>query len=181
MMVEAVRIAFPEGSGSGGSDAPPAATAATAAVIPQIGVNRNTPLNRIALLAEVMIHDECRTLLEFIHTKPEGSNLPSFLDAGPKLVKAALYDALVRKANGEVRQTVFNMFTADHVCTAQGRMEGNDAYQQIRDINPQLGEFKDGAEFRELETCMCNLFTTLKANLSASGWYSAGENILWIF
>ncbi len=120
-------------------------------VTPQIGGNRNTSLNRIALLAEIMIHDECRTLLQSAF----------FSRCWPKTGQCCLYDALVRKVNGEFRQTVFNMFTADHVCTAQGRIEGNDAYQQIRDINPQFGEFKNGAEFRELATCMCYLFTTL--------------------
>jgi hypothetical protein len=95
-------------------------------VTPQIGGNRNTSLNRIALLAEVMIHDECRTLLQSAF----------FSRCWPKTGQCCLYDALVRKVNGEFRQTVFN-----------------DTYQQIRDINPQFGEFKNGAEFRELATC----------------------------
>ena len=157
------------------------ASTTTDTTAPLTSSDLNSTLNRVALMAEAMVHSDCRELLDAIHTKPEGANIPPYLDAGPKAIRNKLYDTLAKKCNEIVRFKVSNLFKMEDVSTPEARQEGNDAWLQIRDIHPEHGVFRDGEEFRTLETTYCNWFSTLQQNLSLSGSYTGGEHLFFYF
>jgi hypothetical protein len=130
--------------------------------------NGNLVINRIALLAHLLVEPSLQSLLNQIHsTAAKSSSKTAVMDstAGVTGTKNLLYNQVL-SASEQLKKGYTN------IVTEAGMQEyvGQEAYDHLKDIDPSKGTFLDGANLQQLETQFVNLHDELNERLlSPSG------------
>lgn len=138
---------------------------------PMQAVDKNSEVNRIALLSWLLIYPPAIPLWESLSSKVPESVRPAFIEqpGGPGAFRLNAYGELAKVS--EIMKSCpdafdFGIFSANSI--------GADPAAACEKINPSAGIFKDGEALRDMHTSLVNRHKALEQRVYSSG-FSKGE------